>query len=149
MKLKHKILVACMVCAWLAPSIHAKSLVLVLTDGTEAYYNIDTQSAIMHLIDGNVVVETNTYRFSDIERFYISNDDAPSTIDNANVSKPISQDGILYIPNQDTATLYTIEGKQVAISNNGTGIQSFDIGNLPTGTYLVKTKKVILKITKK
>ncbi len=149
MKLKHKTIITCLACAWLTLSTNAKSLVLVLADGTEAYYNIDTQSAIMHLVDGNVVIETDSYQFSDIKRFFISNDDAPSAIGNIDASKPISQDGILYIPNQDSAILYTIDGKQVAISQNGTDTQSFNMGYLPTGTYLVKTKKATLKFTKK
>ena len=149
MKLKHKTIITCLACAWLTLSTNAKSLVLVLADGTEAYYNIDTQSAIMHLIDGNVVIETDSYQFSNIKRFFISNDDAPSAIGNIDASKPISQDGILYIPNQDSAILYTIDGKQVAFSQNGTDTQSFNMGYLPTGTYLVKTKKATLKFTKK
>ncbi len=149
MKLKHKIAITCLACAGLMPSTYAKSLVLVLTDGTEAYYNIDAQSAIMHLENGNILVETDSYQFANIERFYISNNDVPSAIGNADTLKPSEKDGTLYVPNQDFATLYTIDGKQMATSHNGTDTQAFNLSGLPSGTYLLKTKNATLKFAKK
>lgn len=149
MDLKHKIATLLMVFACSMPSANAKSLVIVLIDGSEVYYNIDTQSAIMHLTDGNVTVEVDSYQFSNIERFYISNEDAPSAISNTHVPRPKTQNGILYIPNEDIATLFTLDGKQVAVSQNGTDTQTFNLTHFPSGTYLVKTKNATLKFTKK
>lgn len=149
MDLKHKIATLLMVFACSMPSANAKSLVIVLIDGSEVYYNIDTQSAIMHLTDGNVTVEVDSYQFSNIERFYISNEDAPSAIDNAPLFRPVAQDGILYVPNQDSATLYTMDGKEIVVSRNGKNTQTFNLTSLPSGTYLLKTKNATLKFIKK
>ena len=60
----------------------AKSVVFTLNDGTKIYYLLSAEvSPMLRFKDGKMVVNEDTYEFTDIKNFYISEEDDPNAIE--------------------------------------------------------------------
>ena len=58
-------------------SASARSLVLVLNDSTKIYFLLNDKP-VLRMADGKVQIDTQSFLFEDIDRFYISQTDDPS-----------------------------------------------------------------------
>ncbi len=139
--MKKTLLIALMACSCMMAS--AKSLVLKMTDGTEVYYLLGGETTpVMKIVEGQVVVNADTYEFSGIDRFYISATDNPVGI------KDMS--GTLYTKAGGTLHIYTLDGKQVqAPTSNVDGIEAVDTNQLPAGAYIINVNGKSIKFLKK
>lgn len=132
--------------------VDARSLVLVLKDGSEVYYLIDSQSTpVMKFVNNEITVNDDQYTFTGIQKFFISDTDDPNAISGVTEStdKPALKNGILYLTQHAKTQVYTADGKLVktAVSTQG-GQVTIRTTDLPTGTYIVKTGKNNFKFTK-
>lgn len=133
--------------------VDARSLVLVLKDGSEVYYLIDSQSTpVMKFVNNEITVHDDQYTFTGIQKFFISDTDDPNAIGSVTEStdKPVLKNGILYLTQNAKTQVYTADGKLVktAVSTQG-GQVTIRTTDLPTGTYIVKTGKNNFKFTKR
>ncbi len=131
----------------------AKSVVFTLSDGTLVYYLLggDT-NPIMRFVDDKVVVNADTYEFSGIKNFYISNEDDPNAIENVLAKSSIKYDG-------NTVVVSAAKGKNVKVfAVNGTevkapistaeGYAAVDMSGLQKGTYIISVGSSSMKVQK-
>lgn len=125
----------------LALTMQAKSLVITLADGTEVYYLLGgDEDPVMKFVDGKVVINTNTYEFSDIQKFYISQTDDPVGI------KAES----LYLKGDKTIEVYSLDGKKMDIKTTTTdAFSAINTSPLPKGVYIVRIGNQQMKVLKK
>jgi len=63
-------------------TVEAKSLVITLNNGQLVYYLLsNNQSPVMRMIPGGFTVNADTYQYSDVKNFYISQTDDPNPAD--------------------------------------------------------------------
>ena len=115
--------------AAVALSASAKSVVFVLNDSTKLYYPI-TEAVIKFTAKG-FAVGNDTYEFSTFDRFFISDEDAPS--------------GIYQTVNgewqQQPSAIYDMNGRKVA--------DGAELSSLPKGIYILKYGNKSVKFIKK
>ncbi len=135
----------------------AKSVVFTLTDGTLVYYLLSsTDSPVMHMENGGVVVNTDYYQFSGVANFYISAKDDPNIltgVDELLQSKPAALvGGVLTLKATDGqgVKVYDASGKEVPaeITVQGDGV-AVGLQRLGQGVYVVNTGKASFKVMKK
>ena len=140
--------------AWcfLSVAVNAKSLVVVLSDGTLVYYLLGSdKNPVMTFNNKTVTVNAGEYTFSDFKKFYISQTDEPSAIESIK-SETTSLDGsILYVNAKDKkVAVYATDGKLMdvkpVVDKERTAIPLL---GLKSGTYVIQVGKVSFKIYKK
>jgi len=63
-------------------AVEAKSLVITLSDGTLVYYLLSNdKSPVMRMVPGGFTVNSDTYQFSEVKNFYISQTDDPNPVE--------------------------------------------------------------------
>lgn len=132
-------------------SIHAKSLVVVLSDGTEVYYLI-SDSPVMKWNNGIITVSTDNYEIEGISRFYISETDDPNAIETLMGSQGIefNANSIVVLANDKPVSLYTSDGKTLEVRQTSSGgYVSVDTSALPKGVYIVRIGNQSLKFQKR
>ncbi len=113
--------------------LNAKSLVLTLNDGSQAYYQLDDDSKpMMRFTDEGLTVEADAYTFLQVSQWSVSDKDAPVGIEEV---QNITADQA-----SEVLQIYSTDGKLLETRN---------LKDLPTGSYLVKTQNATLKILKK
>jgi len=132
-------------------SLSAKSLVLLMTDGTKIYYLLGGEvNPKMTMNDGEVTVNTDKYVFSNIERFYISDTDDPLlAIDDAR-AEGSWKDGVFYVKTASAVQVYTVDGRLVDASVAPQGaLKAVDTSRLPAGTYVLRVGDKSMKFMKR
>lgn len=130
----------------------AKSVVFTLSNGSLVYYLLggDT-NPVMKFTDGQLVVNTDTYEFSGIKNFYISEEDDPTAISELKL-KPASFDGNTIVLATETSNVkvYDASGKEVKVeAERAGGHTSISLEGLKKGVYVVSVGKSSMKIMKK
>lgn len=137
--------------AW--SSTQARSLVLLLNDGTEVYYTLGGEEhPSMRFVGGDVVVSTSRYAFSDIKKFFISETDEPAAL----LSEHIGQkdfslsEGTVYARSDAVIKIYNLDGREMKVSRQTTGkLTTVDTRSLPQGTYLLLVGNKQMKFVKR
>ena len=129
----------------------AKSLVLLLSDGTEVYYLLGGEAdPVMKIVDGEVCVNADKYAFSGIQKFYISQTDDPSGIPGVEAGGAEMRDGVLYVRGKGAVRVFTADGRAVGagVSADG-GVTSVDMNALPQGVYVLSVNGKSMKFLKR
>lgn len=131
----------------------AKSVVFTLSDGTLVYYLLggDT-NPIMRFVDDKVVVNADTYEFSGIKNFYISNEDDPNAIENVLAKSSIKYDGntlVVSAAKGKTVKVFAVNGTEVkAPISTAEGYAAVDMSGLQKGTYIISVGSSSIKVRK-
>lgn len=130
----------------------AKSLVLQLADGTEVYYLLGGEmNPKMTLVNGEMTVNTDHFTFSQVTKFFISEEDDPATaIAQVGEQQTQMREGQLYVKTAEKVGVYRSDGKLVAsgrkLENGGCMV---DTDRLPAGVYVVRIGNKSMKFMKK
>lgn len=133
---------------------YAKSLVMTLTDGTLVYYQLGGETnPKMRFTDGKIGVDADTYEFSDIQSFYISETDNPSEVTDIRLDRP----GASYADGKLTVNLpYAnvrvcgVDGMEAEAEVSSDGkTTTVNTGRLAKGVYIISTGKASFKISKR
>lgn len=132
---------------------NAKCLVLTLTDGTEVYYQLGSGTNPKMKFNGNgeITVDADTYTFSGIKNFRISNEDAPAAIESVKTASSKFDGNTLYITTKERdIKVYTTDGKlvetEIVASDDVVAVSTT---KLPKGVYVVKVGRQSLKFMKR
>ena len=103
------------------------------------------------MADGKVQIDTQSFLFEDIDRFYISQTDDPSGIEAVMAEKQMKFDGnSLVVDGEKAVEVVAINGMKMKVKVVRTaGMTRVDTADLPKGTYVVKVGKASLKFVKK
>ena len=145
-----KLILICTLALLASVSVSARSLVLVLSDSTKIYFLLDDKP-VMRMVDGKVMIDTQAFRFEDVDRFYISQTDDPSGIEAVMAEKQVKFEGnTLVVEGEKTVEVYAINGmKMKAKVSRAAGMTKVDTSDLAKGTYVVKVGKASMKFGKK
>lgn len=131
--------------------LNAKSLVLVLSDGTQVYYYLGGEkNPVMKYDQERITIESDNYTFENIVKFYVSNTDADG-IDNVKATD-FSYDGSTFYVNTTSrpVKVYKTDGTETKVGiNSDNGVTAIQISSLERGVYIVKIGKSSFKFVKK
>lgn len=132
----------------------AKSVVFTLNDGTKVYYLLSAEvSPMLRFKDGKMVVNEDTYEFSDIKNFYISEEDDPNAIEKVLAKHNVTFEANTVVINSDSVKImkvYTLDGVEVKVPvEKSENVISVNLNGLERGTYLISTGDSSLKVLKK
>ena len=131
----------------------AKSLVLTLVDGTEVYYLLggSTNPVMKFVGNGEITVDADTYTFSGIKSFRISNTDDPSGIEAVKAASTKFDGNTLYINTKEKdVKVYSADGKLVETDVNvSDDMVAVSTAKLIKGVYVVKVGKTSFKFMKR
>ena len=147
--LKKSILI-CTLALLASVSASARSLVLVLNDSTKIYFLLD-EKPVLRMEKGKVLIDTQTFSFEDVDRFYISQTDDPSGIEAVMAETQVKFDGnSLVVEGEKMVEIYAVNGvKMKAKVTKVAGMTMVDTEGLPKGAYVVKIGKSSFKFVKK
>ena len=145
-----KSILICTLALLASVSASARSLVLVLNDSTKIYFLLNDKP-VLRMEKGKVLIDTQTFSFEDVDRFYISQTDDPSGIEAVMAEKQLKFEGnSLVVEGDKEVEIYAVNGvKMKAKVSKTAGMTTVDAGNLAKGTYVVKVGKASLKFVKK
>ena len=132
----------------------AKSVVFTLVDGTKVYYLLGGQTnPKLRFVEGKMTVDADVYEFSDIKKFYISEEDDPNAIEDVLTEKEISfRSNVLIVKagNAGAVRVYTAAGVRVNANVVASdGIVTVDLNGLKEGAYVISVGKSSFKVLKK
>ena len=132
----------------------AKSVVFTLNDGTKVYYLLSAEvSPMLRFKDGKMVVNEDTYEFTDIKNFYISEEDDPNAIEKVLAKHNVTFEANTVVINSDSVKIlkiYTLDGVEVKVPvEKSESVISVNLNGLERGTYLISTGDSSLKVLKK
>ena len=148
-----KLTILCVLCLASMGAV-AKSLVLTLSDGTNVYYLLGGETnPRMRFVEGKMVVDADTYEFSDIKNFSISNEDDPVGIDGLQAETGSHFSGSTFVIGAEavkTVKVYAANGTEVKVNvTEANGVVSVGLDGLKRGVYVVSTGKASFKVMKK
>ena len=149
MKKKSLLLMVCLLLSVLGAN--AKSLVIELADGTQVYYLLGGEtSPTMTVTNGEVTLNDDKYSFTEVKRFFISEEDQPTGIDGLKSAEPTElKDGVLYVATSEPVSVYTTDGRLVLKGKNTDAVRStIDTEALTAGVYVVRYGKKSFKFIK-
>lgn len=148
-----KILLTLSIACALTGMVQARSLVITTTDGSKIYYLITKESyPVMTFTNGQIVINSDAYEFSGINKFRISNTDDPTGLESiAEGGRKFSlSDNTLYISGATKADVYNVDGMKMDVTTRLTGdMLAVDLTGLRKGVYMVKAGTCTIKFTKK
>ena len=132
----------------------AKSVVFTLNDGTKVYYLLSAEvSPMLRFKDGKMVVNEDTYEFTNIKNFYISEEDDPNAIEKVLAKHNVTFKANTVVINSDSVKIlkiYTLDGVEVKVPvEKSENVISVNLNGLERGTYLISTGDSSLKVLKK
>lgn len=132
----------------------AKSVVFTLSDGTLVYYLLGGESnPMLHFKDGKVVVNADTYEFSDIKNFYISATDDPNSIEQVLSRENVTfRDNVVVIASSDVKSVRVCSvggGDVKAEVVKHADVITVSLKNLPKGIYVISAGASSIKVNKK
>jgi len=130
--------------------MQARSLVLTLNDGTKAYYPITAaQRPVLCFTDGKLSVETQSYLFTDIREFRVSDEDGPTGICSTEI-RPKLEGNRLWIDTEVKVAVYDTGGRKQSVDiEKAAGGQIVSLASLLPGLYIVHAGKTTFKYVKK
>lgn len=133
-----------------ALAAQARSLVVTLTDGTKAYFQLaDGARPVMKFMAGRVSVDSQTFTIADIRDFRLSAEDAPTGIQS--VETGVRPDGeSLWIASESPLAVYDSQGRKQPVDlQRLRGGQRVSLSALPRGLYIIHVGKSTFKVVKK
>ncbi|MBO4215200.1 MAG: hypothetical protein J5888_02555 [Bacteroidaceae bacterium] len=132
----------------------ARSIVFTLSDDTKVYYLLSSEvNPVLRFKDGKMVVNEDTYEFTDIKNFYISEEDDPNAIEPVLSKQNMTfKENTVIIRSETVKTVrvYTLNGVEVKAPVEKTDdVISVNLNGLEKGTYLISTGDSSLKVLKK
>ena len=109
---------ACLVCV----CAQAKSVVFTLADGTKVYYLLGGETnPKLRFQEGKMLVEADTYEFSNIKNFYISSEDDPNAIENVLSKQNVRVGGNMVVINSSSVKnvdVFAANGAKVSAADS-------------------------------
>jgi len=140
------------VCFIMTLTSQARSLVVVLSDGTTIYYLLGSEkNPVMTFTKDSITVDADKYTFTNVVKFYVSETDVPSAIESVQ-KKDLKYDGqTIYVGTAEKkVAVYSIDGKKIETDITVIdGTTAISTAKLKKGTYLVKVGETSLKFYKK
>lgn len=136
----------------MAMSMSAKSLVLTLADGTDVYFLLGGEKdPVMKVTNETVTVDTQSFTFTDVVKFRISQTDDPNAIRELTSGSTRFDGNTLFVSSSDKQIqLYTVDGKKVDVKGSQTdGMTMIPVDNLSSGIYLLRVGNQTMKFIKK
>ena len=136
----------------LAFAVQAKSLVVVLADGTQVYYLLGGEKDPVMVYDKeHIIVNADQYTFSGVDRFYVSKTDDPSSVDGVKIEGMKFDGNTLYVSAENKRiAVYMTNGVRVAVGQTvKNGLTAVPMASLPSGTYIVRVGETSFKFCKK
>ena len=103
--------------------------------------------------DGKMVVNEDTYEFTNIKNFYISEEDDPNAIEKVLAKHNVTFKANTVVINSDSVKIlkvYTLDGMEVKVPvEKSESVISVNLNGLERGTYLISTGDSSLKVLKK
>lgn len=130
----------------------AKSVVFTLSNNTKVYYLLGGEkNPVMKFVDGKLVVNTDTYEFSKIKNFVISEEDDPTVI-KAVAKASGTFDGKVLVVEAEAkdVKVFDMSGAEVdaQVDANG-GLTTVNLSNNKKGVYVVRVGQTSFKVMKK
>lgn len=141
---------ACLVCV----CAQAKSVVFTLADGTKVYYLLGGETnPKLRFQEGKMLVEADTYEFSNIKNFYISSEDDPNAIENVLSKQNVRVRGNMVVINSSSVKnvdVFAANGAKVSANIQRDGdVITVNLNGLPKGMYVVSVGQSSLKVMKR
>lgn len=141
---------ACLVCV----CAQAKSVVFTLADGTKVYYLLGGETnPKLRFQEGKMLVEADTYEFSNIKNFYISSEDDPNAIENVLSKQNVRVRGNMVVINSSSVKnvdVFAANGAKVSADIQRDGdVITVNLNGLPKGMYVVSVGQSSLKVMKR
>ena len=145
-----KVILICTLALLTSMSANARSLVLVLSDSTKIYFLLDDKP-VLRMVDGKVLIDTQAFSFEDVDHFYISQTDDPSSIEAVLAERKVRFEGnTLVVDGDKTVEVYAVNGTKMKVKmNKSAGVTMVNTEDLVKGVYIVKIGKTSFKFSKK
>lgn len=132
----------------------AKSVVFKLTNNKKVYYLLGGETnPMIRFADGKMTVDADTYEFSGIKNFYISDTDDPNSIESAmDASHMEYRANTLVVKASEVKAVkvYSVGGQQVnADIQKSDDIIMVNLNGLEKGIYVVNVGDASFKVMKK
>lgn len=149
-----KSMLAFAVMCMLSLTAFSKSLVLTLNDDSKVYFIMtNTDVPVMKFTEGGVTINgKDSYTFSQIKSFVISNTDAPNAIDDvpADAKVEMRANTLILSGNAKNVKVFNAAGSQVEACVTKYGEQvSVDLNGLDKGVYIISSGSTSFKVMKK
>ena len=145
-----KVILICTLALLTQMSANARSLVLVLSDSTKIYFLLDDKP-VLRMVDGKVLIDTQAFSFEDVDHFYISQTDDPSSIEAVLAEMKVKFEGNTLVVDGDKAVeVYAVNGTRMKVKmSKSAGVTMVNTEDLVKGVYIVKIGKTSFKFSKK
>ena len=145
-----KVILICTLALLTQMSANARSLVLVLSDSTKIYFLLDDKP-VLRMVDGKVLIDTQAFSFEDVDHFYISQTDDPSSIEAVLAERKVKFEGNTRVVDGDKAVeVYAVNGTKMKVKmSKSAGVTMVNTEDLVKGVYIVKIGKTSFKFSKK
>ncbi len=145
-----KVILICTLALLTQMSANARSLVLVLSDSTKIYFLLDDKP-VLRMVDGKVLIDTQAFSFEDVDHFYISQTDDPSSIEAVLAERKVKFEGNTLVVDGDKAVeVYAVNGTKMKVKmSKSAGVTMVNTEDLVKGVYIVKIGKTSFKFSKK
>jgi len=145
-----KVILICTLALLTSMSANARSLVLVLSDSTKIYFLLDDKP-VLRMVDGKVLIDTQAFSFEDVDHFYISQTDDPSSIEAVLAERKVKFEGNTLVVDGDKAVeVYAVNGTKMKVKmNKSAGVTMVNTEDFVKGVYIVKIGKTSFKFSKK
>jgi len=145
-----KVILICTLALLTSMSANARSLVLVLSDSTKIYFLLDDKP-VLRMVDGKVLIDTQAFSFEDVDHFYISQTDDPSSIEAVLAERKVKFEGNTLVVDGDKAVeVYAVNGTRMKVKmSKSAGVTMVNTEDLVKGVYIVKIGKTSFKFSKK
>lgn len=145
-----KVILICTLALLTSMSANARSLVLVLSDSTKIYFLLDDKP-VLRMVDGKVLIDTQAFSFEDVDHFYISQTDDPSSIEAVLAERKVKFEGNTLVVDGDKAVeVYAVNGTKMKVKmSKSAGVTMVNTEDLVKGVYIVKIGKTSFKFSKK
>ena len=145
-----KVILICTLALLTQMSANARSLVLVLSDSTKIYFLLDDKP-VLRMVDGKVLIDTQAFSFEDVDHFYISQTDDPSSIEAVLAERKVKFEGnTLGVEGDKAVEVYAVNGTRMKVKmSKSAGVTMVNTEDLVKGVYIVKIGKTSFKFSKK
>ena len=145
-----KVILICTLALLTSMSANARSLVLVLSDSTKIYFLLDDKP-VLRMVDGKVLIDTQAFSFEDVDHFYISQTDDPSSIEAVLAERKVKFEGNTLVVDGDKAVeVYAVNGTKMKVKmSKSAGVTMVNTEDLVKGVYIVKIGNTSFKFSKK
>ncbi len=145
-----KVILICTLALLTSMSANARSLVLVLSDSTKIYFLLDDKP-VLRMVDGKVLIDTQAFSFEDVDHFYISQTDDPSSIEAVLAERKVKFEGnTLVVDGDKVVEVYAVNGTRMKVKmSKSAGVTMVNTEDLVKGVYIVKIGKTSFKFSKK